>query len=65
MLAPDEGRKALEQYAYSDSNLPPDLQSFPSAVQDVDTEIQLASNQELAELATKTDPLEYGNTDRF
>ncbi len=46
----NEGRTAIEQYVYSDSNMPPDLHTFSTSIGDAETEIQAASAQELAQL---------------
>ncbi len=57
----DEGRKAIEDYANSDSEIPPDLSDFVTQkIQDPGEEIQAATTQELAQLADKKDPLDYG-----
>ena len=54
-----EGRKVIEDYAYSDSEVAPDLLKKPS---DLDgNEIQSASTEELARLVNdNSDPLDYG-----
>ena len=62
----DRGRKAIEQYATSDSETPPDLTRFisnnqrASATEDVQQEILKASPQELSQLVEDKDPLDYG-----
>jgi hypothetical protein len=61
----DEGCKAIEQYAASDSDVPPDLSKFGSnhqraATEDVQQEIQAVSPQELGQLVEDKDPLDYG-----
>jgi superfamily II DNA or RNA helicase len=49
----DEGRKAIEEYVNSDSEIPPDLSE--------EEEIGTASSQEIANLVeNETDPLDYG-----
>jgi superfamily II DNA or RNA helicase len=63
----DEGRKAIERYANSDSEIPPELSKFtPSyqgaAAEDVQQEIQTASSEELSQLIEDKDPLDYGET---
>jgi superfamily II DNA or RNA helicase len=55
-----EGRRVIEEYAYSDSEVAPDLLKKPS---DVDgDEIQSASTEELARLVNdnRNHPLDYG-----
>lgn len=54
----DEGRKKIEKYVYSDSNTPPNLQNFSG--QNVEIEIQTASNQDLVGLMETSEPLDYG-----
>jgi N12 class adenine-specific DNA methylase len=56
----EEGRKAIEEYTNSDSELPPDLSTLKSISEDSEQEIQKASSQELAQLVENTEPLEYG-----
>jgi superfamily II DNA or RNA helicase len=54
-----EGRKAIKDYAYSDSEEPPDLSSLVRK-RDSDTdEIQSATNEDLIKLGN-LNPLEYG-----
>jgi superfamily II DNA or RNA helicase len=60
-----EGRKALEEYANSDSEIPPDLSVLTSEsktmlAQDTDQEIESASPQEISNLVENTNPLDYG-----
>jgi superfamily II DNA or RNA helicase len=57
----EEGRRAMEQYAFSDSETPPDLSKLGSTTQiDPEEEIQKVSSQELAQLVESTEPLDYG-----
>ncbi|HET7147032.1 MAG TPA: hypothetical protein VFI73_00905, partial [Candidatus Nitrosopolaris sp.] len=57
----EEGGKAIEHYANSDSEIPPDLSGFVThKIQDPGEEIQAATPQELAQLLERTDPLDYG-----
>jgi hypothetical protein len=62
----DEGRKAIEEYANSDSEVPPDLSNLTRVAketQDVqEQEIESASPQELFSIIENTDPLDYGET---
>jgi hypothetical protein len=61
----DEGRKAIEEYANSDSKVPPDLSKLTSLNNEIrdseerEQEIESASPQELANLVENTDPLNY------
>jgi hypothetical protein len=57
-----EGRKAMEDYANSDSEIPPDLSGLVSQAKDPEEEIQTATTNELAQLVDKRDPLDYGET---
>ena len=62
-----EGRKAIEDYANSDSEIPPDLSKLASVNllrdQEQQKEIQSASSKELAVLTEgEGDPLDYGQT---
>ena len=64
----DEGRKAIEEYANSDSDNPPDLSKLAplnkqiedSQEQEQEQEIESASSQELSNIVEGTDPLDYG-----
>jgi integrase-like protein len=60
----DEGRKAIEDYANSESEVPPDLSKLiPTSkgiTQEQDEEIVSASSQELTSLTENVDPLDYG-----
>ena len=60
----DEGRKAIEEYVDSDSEVPPDLSKLTAIskeiTQEQDEEIVSASSQELSNLIENTDPLDYG-----
>jgi hypothetical protein len=53
-----EGRKAIEEYANSDSEVPPDLLTNLNTNDKED--IESASSQELAQLVGNEDPLDYG-----
>jgi Type III restriction enzyme, res subunit/Phage-integrase repeat unit len=56
-----EGRKVIEEYANSDSEIPPELSKYKEIGQDMQQEeIQSASSQELSDLVQNTDPLDYG-----
>jgi hypothetical protein len=56
-----QGRKLVEEYVNSDSEVPPNLSDLTSASeQETEEEIQKASSQELAQLVEDTEPLEYG-----
>jgi superfamily II DNA or RNA helicase len=63
-----EGRKAIEDYAYSTSEIPPNLPRLAPILmpqeQEQQEEIQSASSEELAILAKQEseDPLDYGQT---
>jgi superfamily II DNA or RNA helicase len=57
-----DGRKAIEQYVDSDSEIPPDLSQFTPIPDrgNIEAEIQRASSMELAQLVDNTiDPLDY------
>lgn len=59
-----EGRKAIERYANSDSEIPPDLSKLipnhqRAAIDDAQNEIQTASSQEIGRLIEDKDPLDY------
>jgi superfamily II DNA or RNA helicase len=60
----DEGRNAIEEYANSDSEMPPDLSKLTpfskEITQEQDKEIESASSQELTSLTKNADPLDYG-----
>jgi hypothetical protein len=60
----NEGRKAIEEYANSDSETPPDLSKLTPTSNENDQgneeEIDSASSQELSHLAKNIDPLDYG-----
>lgn len=57
----EEGRKVIEYYASSNSEIPPDLSKFVThKIQDLGEEIQVATTQELAHLGEGFDPLDYG-----
>jgi hypothetical protein len=59
-----EGRKAIEEYANSYSETPPELSKLTplskESSQEQEEEIESASPQELAHLAENIDPLDYG-----
>jgi hypothetical protein len=56
-----EGLKAIEDYANSDSEIPPDLSKYKEIGQSVQQEeIESASPQELSNPVENTDPLDYG-----
>jgi hypothetical protein len=57
-----EGRKAIEQYVNSDSEVPPDLSKLTSEgdSQEQEEQVESASSEELANLVEDTDPLDYG-----
>jgi hypothetical protein len=59
----EQGRKIIEEYANSDSDIPPDLTKLTSTdmMQDVEQEIQSASSEEIAPMIENTDPLDYGD----
>ena len=54
----EEGRKAINEYAYSDTENPPDLSNITGKLEDND-EIQLATSEDLDRLPD-SDPLQYG-----
>jgi hypothetical protein len=58
----ENGRKALEEYANSDSEIPPDL-PYSSKVNEIEPEqeIQTATTQELNQLTDNRDPIDYGD----
>ena len=56
----NEGRKAIEEYADSDSETPPDLSKLTPFSKGQEEEIESASSQELSSLVESTDPLDYG-----
>jgi hypothetical protein len=54
-----EGLKAIEEYAHSDSEIPPDLSKFKETGNGLQQEeIESASSQELSNLVQDTDPLD-------
>jgi superfamily II DNA or RNA helicase len=55
-----EGRKAIEEYANSDSEVPPDLSELTPLNTEDKEEVQTASSQELAQMVGNEDPLDYG-----
>jgi SNF2-related domain/Phage-integrase repeat unit len=56
-----EGVKAIEEYANSDSEIPPDLSKFKDNDEgQPEEEIESASAQELSSLIENADPLDYG-----
>ena len=59
----EQGRKAIEEYANSDSEVPPDTSEL-THLNTVNTEdkeeVQTASSQELAQIVGNEDPLDYG-----
>ena len=55
-----EGRKAIEEYANSESETPPDLSKLTSLSEGQEEEIESASSQELTHLTENIDPLDYG-----
>jgi superfamily II DNA or RNA helicase len=58
----ERGRNAIEEYAYSDSQSPPDLSKVAAVhAADYDEEIHKASSQELSQLVEEDiEPLDYG-----
>jgi hypothetical protein len=60
----DDGRKAIEEYANSDAEVPPDLSKLTplskEITQEQDEEIVSASSQELTSLTENAGPLDYG-----
>jgi hypothetical protein len=56
----NEGRKAIEEYANSDSETPPNLSELIPLSRGQDQEIESASSQELTNLIEDIDPLDYG-----
>ena len=58
-----EGREAVEEYAYTEDNIPPDLTQFGSTLieetEDKEPEISTISSEGLVEFLDETDPLEY------
>jgi hypothetical protein len=61
-----EGRKAIEEYANSDSEVPPDLSELTPLNTEDKEEVQTASSQELAQIVGNEDPLERekGHSDK-
>jgi hypothetical protein len=61
-----QGRQAIEKYANSDSNLPPNLPKLNTlnSVEDLEPEIQVASDNELSQFMTldNGEPLDYSET---
>jgi len=55
-----EGRDAIEEYANSDSEVPPDLSRLMHLNTKDEEDIESASSQELAQLVGNEDPLDYG-----
>ena len=58
-----EGKEAVEEYAYADIDVPPDITKFQSSISDLEKneeEIDEANSEELAELVQDSEPLEYG-----
>jgi Phage-integrase repeat unit len=54
-----QGRKEIVQYTFSDSSTPPNLQDFSAQTQNTETEIEIASIQDLAKLSESSEPLDY------
>ena len=63
-LKSPEGREAIEEYAYPETNIPPNLSQFKSTTteieESVDSEIPEATSEELAEIIGDSEPLDYG-----
>lgn len=58
----EQGKKAIKEYAYSDSENPPDLSGFGGDLHtetSIENEIEVATTQDLVRLAD-SDPLDYG-----
>ena len=58
----NEGRKAIEEYAESDSEMPPDLSRLVTVEKTDSEEVQKASSQELSQIIENIEPLDYGET---
>ena len=56
----EEGRKVIEEYANSDSEVPPDLSEITNLNTEDKEEVQAASSQEIAQIVGNEDPLDYG-----
>ena len=56
----EEGRKVIEEYANSDSEVPPDLSEITNLNTEDKEEVQTASSQELAQMVGNEDLLDYG-----
>ncbi|MEP6576758.1 MAG: hypothetical protein ABJB85_10050 [Nitrososphaerota archaeon] len=59
LVKSEDGRKAIEEYAYSNTENPPDLSTLVKNQDSGTDEIQLATTQDLVELAN-SNPLDYG-----
>jgi hypothetical protein len=55
----EQGRKAIEEYANSDSEVPPDISELTHLNTEDKEEVQTASSQELAQIVGNEDPLDY------
>ena len=55
-----EGRKVIEEYANSNSEVPPDLSEIIHLSAENKEEIETVSSQELAQIVGNEDPLDYG-----
>ena len=56
-----QGRKLIEEYAYSDSESPPDLSGVVSKKLDTTEEIETISTSGLSSIVESPDPLDYRN----
>jgi hypothetical protein len=56
----EEGRIAIEEYANSDSEVPPEISELTHQNIEDKEEVQTASSEELAQLVGNEDPLDYG-----
>jgi len=56
----EQGRKAIEEYANSDSEVPPDLSELTHLNTEDKEEVQTASSQEIAQIVGNEDQLDYG-----
>ena len=58
----EQGRKAIEEYAYSDSGIPPELARIEAnnILKGEQREIEIASSGEIARMAADEEPLDYG-----
>jgi superfamily II DNA or RNA helicase len=57
----EEGREIIENYAYSDREIPPDISNVTSKDVDISEEIQTVPISELASTVKSNDPLDYKN----